>query len=62
MSISTIYQEIKSIYLQKYMKILFEKYSNAKWFEIIIYFPEDSQTNIDEIFNLIQKKTRINQE
>ncbi|CAF1483894.1 unnamed protein product, partial [Rotaria sordida] len=59
-SICTISQEMKLIYLQKSIKILSEKYSDAKWLEIIIYFPEYFQTNIDEIFPLLHSE-EVNQ-
>ncbi|CAF1517304.1 unnamed protein product, partial [Didymodactylos carnosus] len=57
-SISTIYEEMKLIYLQKLIKILSKKYSDAKWLEIIIYFPEYFQTNVDDIFDLIPKEEK----
>ncbi|CAF1411613.1 unnamed protein product [Adineta steineri] len=55
-SISTICQEMKSIYTQKHLKIISEKYPNAIWVGVIIHFPEYFvKENIDKIFNLIPK-------
>ncbi|CAM4953543.1 unnamed protein product [Rotaria socialis] len=58
-SILSIYQELKIVYLEKYSTALFEKYSNAKWLEIVIYFPEFFEEDNDELFDFIVKNSTV---
>ncbi len=53
MSISIIYQQLKSVSIQKSIQRLSEEHSNAKWLEVLRYFPEDFRDDNDQIFNLI---------
>ncbi|CAF5204502.1 unnamed protein product, partial [Rotaria magnacalcarata] len=43
----------------KYSTALFEKYSNAKWLEIVIYFPEFFEEDDDELFDFIVKNSTV---
>ncbi|CAM4843399.1 unnamed protein product [Rotaria magnacalcarata] len=58
-SILSIYQELKIVYIEKYSTALFEKYSNAKWLEIVIYFPEFFEEDDDELFDFIVKNSTV---
>ncbi|CAF3934964.1 unnamed protein product [Rotaria magnacalcarata] len=55
-AIDTVFYEMKVIYIEKYVKVLYEKHSNAIWLEIIIYFPEFFEIDNEELLNLIEKK------
>ncbi|CAF4137894.1 unnamed protein product, partial [Rotaria sordida] len=54
-SISSIHRAIKKIYVEKIIKFLFKQNSNAKWLEVIIYFPEFFEDNNEFLFNSIVK-------
>ncbi|CAF1165477.1 unnamed protein product [Didymodactylos carnosus] len=59
-AIDSIYQEMKIIYIEKYLTNLFEKYSNAKWLEVVIHFPETFEENNDQCIRENQTSTDMN--
>ncbi|CAF1312704.1 unnamed protein product [Adineta steineri] len=58
-STKTIYEEMKMIYIEKFIKKLFEKNSNAKWLEVVIYFPQYFQEDNDQLYNCIKNNDKI---